>query len=289
MESANLKVHGIFTKFKQKVRKNMFPSWKIARLSGINVFIHWTFWLLPAWVILTQRDSAEKLSLWLNLLLLASLFVCVVMHEMGHALTARHFGIGTRSITLCPLGGIAQLERMSQKPWEEFCIAIAGPLVNVVLAAILAVMFVAGLVLDPELVDSAAGHFLAILLALNIMMVLFNLLPAFPMDGGRVLRALLANSMGLLRGTRVAVAVGTIVAVLMGVVGVAWAGNPWLVLIGLFVSWSGHQELRVLEMDERRRLAAEEEEPLPAILVPMPARRATICIWDAQRGEWIRQ
>src|ERR1700722_20597187 len=126
----------------------MIPSLRIAKVFGINVFIHWTFWLLPLWVILTYHDSPHMMPLWMNLLLIAALFVCVVLHELGHALTARQFGIRTRQITLSPLGGIAQLERMSPNPWEEFCIAIAGPLVNVALAMILGVCMLPGLAVN---------------------------------------------------------------------------------------------------------------------------------------------
>src|SRR5947209_4818201 len=121
----------------------MFPSMRIAKVAGINLFIHWTFWLLPLWVVLVFHDS-DVMSLGKHLALIAALFGCIVLHEFGHALTARHFGIQTRSITLSPLGGIAQLERMSHEPWEEFCIAIAGPLVNVAIAGVLGAGLCAG-------------------------------------------------------------------------------------------------------------------------------------------------
>src|SRR5437773_2721796 len=99
----------------------MFASWRIARILGIDLFIHWTFWLLPVWVLF-NHDESSMFPLWIHMTLIACLFACVVLHEFGHALTAREFGIGTRSITLSPLGGLAQLERMSHQPWEEFCI-----------------------------------------------------------------------------------------------------------------------------------------------------------------------
>ncbi|HZZ82534.1 MAG TPA: site-2 protease family protein, partial [Gemmataceae bacterium] len=236
----------------------MFPSLKIARLFRINVFIHWSFWLLPLWVMLNQHEDSI-LPLWMNLTLIAALFGCIVLHEFGHALTARHFGIRTRSITLSPLGGIAQLERMSHEPKEEVWIAIAGPMVNVVIAAGLGTFLLLGIILDPKLFETAPGTFLGMLLLLNIVMVVFNMIPAFPMDGGRVLRAILAGSMGLLEGARVAVIVGTVFAVLIGVVGVFLFGNPWMVLIAAFVIWSGFQELRALEYEEQQRREAEEE------------------------------
>src|SRR5437870_5818096 len=119
---------------KQKVRHLMLPSWKIGKAFGIDLYIHWTFWLLPAWVAL-QSVGSTGLSLALSLSVLAAAFGCVVLHELGHALTARRFGIGTRDITLYPIGGVAMLENMPEKPLQEFCIAVAGPLVNVVIAA----------------------------------------------------------------------------------------------------------------------------------------------------------
>jgi Zn-dependent protease len=246
----------------------MFPSLKIARLFRINVFLHWTFWLLPLWVMLNQHEGS-MLPLWMNMVLIAALFVCIVMHEFGHALTARHFGIRTRSITLSPLGGIAQLERMSHEPWEEFWIAIAGPMVNVAIAMVLGVFLLLGVNLDPNLMETTPGMFVGWLLVMNIVMVVFNMIPAFPMDGGRVLRAILSGSMGLLEGTRIAVIVGTVFAVLIGLVGVFFFQNPWMVLIAAFVIWSGFRELRALEYEEEQRRRDEEEE----IYVVVPSSR----------------
>jgi Zn-dependent protease len=258
----------------------MFANLKIARIHGINLYIHWTFWLLPLWVVFTWHGS-EVLPLWMYLLLIGTLFACVVLHEFGHALMAERFGIRTRRITLSPLGGIAQLERMSQKPWEEFCIAVAGPLVNVVIAALLGAVFVAGAAVAPSLMETQAWYFLGLLVALNVVMVVFNMIPAFPMDGGRVLRAILANTMGLLPGTRVAVTVGTVCAILMGLAGAFGLDNPWLLLIALFVILAGRQELAALEMDERHRLAAEDE--------VTPNAHVTLCLWDPVRGTWVRR
>ena len=269
----------------------MFASWKIARLFGIDLFIHWSFWLLPLWVVFTW-DGAEMFSLGMHLLLIASLFVCVVLHELGHALTARKFDIPTHRIVLTPLGGIAQLERMSQKPWEEFCIAIAGPLVNVAIASLLGIILLAGYFVIADATHTGMWDFLSVLLGLNLVMVIFNMLPAFPMDGGRVLRSILAGSVGLLPGTRIAVAVGTVVAAFIGIGGMLALGNPFLFVIGLFVILAGYQELRVLETEARDREAAEEE-PLPAMLAtptrhPRPTTHVTVCVWDPERHVWVR-
>lgn len=262
---------------------------RIAKVFGINLYIHWSFWLLPLWIVFFGHESGI-ISLWMHLLLIAALFGCIVLHELGHALTARHFGIRTRRITLSPLGGIAQLERMSHKPWEEFCIAIAGPLVNVAIAGVLGFALFAGYGFDAQILETLPGSFLGMLLLMNIVMVVFNMIPAFPMDGGRVLRAILASSMGLLQGTRVAVTVGTVFAALIGLVGVFVWHNPWMLLIGLFVIWAGHQELRALEMEDRERQAEAEEEE--AIVVPPsrhPGTHITVRVWDPERGAWVRR
>jgi Zn-dependent protease len=255
----------------------MFASLKVGRVLGINLFIHWTFWLLPLWVVFTRSGDA-LISLSMNLLLLAGVFACVVLHELGHAVAARHFGIRTRRITLTPLGGMAQLERMSQKPWEEFCIAVAGPLVNVAIAAVLGPIWLGGLTTLGGLFP-AVWEFLGLLLLANVVMIVFNLLPAFPMDGGRVLRAILAGSMGHLNGTRIAVAVGTVVAACIGLAGIFLLGNPWMLFIGLFVIFAGHQELRFLEMEERERLADAEAE---AVTVP-----TRTFVWDPVKHTWV--
>ena len=252
----------------------MLGCWRIARIFGIDLFIHWTFWLLPVWVLFARDAENAIMPLWLEFLTIGSLFFCVVLHEFGHALTARRFGIGTRSITLSPLGGIAQLDHMSHKPWEEFCIAIAGPLVNVSIAGVLGLGVLGAYVLEPGVVNTLWWRFMAALLSLNVMLVVFNMLPAFPMDGGRVLRAILASSMGLVQGTRVAVTVGTVVAILMGAAGLLVFGNPWIFLIAAFVILAGQQELRALEAEDRQR---------------REALRLTIPWWDSRRGMWVRR
>src|SRR5262249_24528238 len=157
-----------------------------------------------------------------------------------------------RDVTLYPIGGVARLERMSEKPWEEFWIAIAGPMVNFVIAGALAfVMFFTPL-LQPDILHGLAGELVAYLFGMNIVLFLVNLLPAFPMDGGRVLRALLAVPFDRLTATRGAVFVSAAVAILMGAAGVWFLHSPWPLLIGLFLIWAGHQELRMLELQREQ-------------------------------------
>ena len=203
----------------------------IFRVAGIQLRIHITFLLLIGWLAFgyyAEGGSAVALSRVVFILLL---FVCVVLHEFGHAFAAKAFGINTPDITLLPIGGVARLERMPEEPVQELIIAVAGPMVNVVIALGL---FVAG---GPQVfVDSSTvegGGFLAQLMTINIMLVLFNLLPAFPMDGGRVLRALLATRLSYARATQVAATVGQGFAFVFGFIGLIW--NPFLIFIALFV------------------------------------------------------
>jgi Zn-dependent protease len=202
----------------------------------IGIYVHWTFLLLPIYLILTA-GSSPVLSL---MAFVAAVFGCVVLHELGHALTARRFGIETRDITLYPIGGVARLERMSEQPWEEFWIAIAGPAVNVVIAAMLAV----GLFAAPYLTDFVTPMevFAEHLLIANLMLIGFNLLPAFPMDGGRVLRAILSHRLGRVRATKIAADVATVFAVGMFLIALL-GGHPFLMLGAVFVFFAGRQEL----------------------------------------------
>ncbi|MFC1707784.1 site-2 protease family protein, partial [Planctomycetota bacterium] len=181
----------------------------------------------------------------LTTLWIACLFGSVAAHELGHALAALGYGIRTRAITLLPIGGVAMLERDLRVPRHEFVVALAGPLVNVMIAALLALTerLLAG-VLAPS-----AGIFALTswALTINLALAIFNLIPAFPMDGGRVLRAHLATRMGRLRGTRIAARVGLVVAVLIGILGLF--GNPMLVLIALFVYLAAQAELRRVEAE----------------------------------------
>jgi len=213
-------------------------QWKLGRFAGIDVFVHATFLLLIGWVGYSSWLDHQNWGAVLNgILFILALFLCVVLHEYGHALTARRYGIKTRDITLYPIGGVARLERMPEKPIEELWVALMGPAVNVILAAFLFAYLTAmnGLVpLSHITVDS--GSVLERLLFANIILVIFNLIPAFPMDGGRVLRALLAMRMDYVRATQVAAYIGQGMAFLLGFVGLF--GNPFLLFIALFV-WIG--------------------------------------------------
>lgn len=214
-------------------------SWRIGRIAGIDLYVHVTFLILVGWVALShyraRQSSADAL---IGVAFILCLFGIVVLHELGHALTARRFGIATRDITLLPIGGVARLERMPEDPKQELLVALAGPAVNVALAAILFVVLALGAGLAPYGdVVRIGGGFLNQMFWVNVSLAVFNLLPAFPMDGGRVLRALLALRMDYVRATQIAAGVGQAVAVVFGFVGLVQT-NPFLVFIALFV-WLG--------------------------------------------------
>lgn len=213
-------------------------SWKIGRAFGIDVYMHATFLLLVIFVLFIYwMDQHSLLTTLMGLLLVLAVFACIVVHELGHALTARKYGIRTRDIILLPIGGVARLERMPEKPSEELKVAIAGPLVNVAIAGILlAALLAAGISPNWSELRWVGGGFWEKLMVVNVWLIGFNLLPAFPMDGGRVLRALLATRMEYARATQVAARIGQAMALVFGFVGLF--SDPFLLFIAIFV-WMG--------------------------------------------------
>ncbi len=216
-------------------------SWKIARFWGIDIYMHATFLLIVLWVAFSYWVEFHNWEAVLGgVVFILALFVCVVLHEYGHALTARRFGVRTRDITLYPIGGVARLERIPDKPEEELWVAIAGPAVTAAIAVVLLIIMVlTGTPPTLQSITLASGSFIARLFAVNVLLFLFNLLPAFPMDGGRVLRALLAMHMDYLRATQIAAGVGQAMAFVFGFVGLLT--DPWLLFIALCV-WIGAEQ-----------------------------------------------
>ncbi|MBL8947501.1 MAG: site-2 protease family protein [Myxococcales bacterium] len=212
-------------------------SWTIGSLFGVRIRIHATFTLLLAWIVASNTMSGEGTAATIRAVVMTlSLFAIVVMHEFGHVLAARRYGIVTRDIMLLPIGGVASMERLPDDPRQEFVVAIAGPAVNVALALGFAALAFA---LDRPL--AAAGvlehaDWVGQLFWANVVLAVFNLIPAFPMDGGRVLRALLALRMGTDRATATAARLGQGLALLFGFLGLF--SNPMLVFVALFV-WTG--------------------------------------------------
>ncbi|MBC6953564.1 MAG: site-2 protease family protein [Leptolyngbya sp. PLA2] len=242
--------------------------------------MHWTFLLLVGWIVFVSLTRGGDLvgTAW-SLGFVAALFTCVVLHELGHALAARRYGIATRGITLLPIGGVAALERMPTEPVQEIVIALAGPAVNVVIAGLLFGLLAAfGDVRPtgtPVLFVGEHYGFVTHLAIVNVALVLFNLLPAFPMDGGRVLRALLATAMSYADATEWAARVGGLMAALFVALGLFF--NPWLVFIALFVFLGGQAEARAA----RTRSVLEGVNVGQAMLTVFRALRADETLADA--------
>jgi Zn-dependent protease/predicted transcriptional regulator len=223
-------------------------SLRLGRYAGIDVYLHVTFLLFIGFIAfataLTERSLAAAGA---GVGFFLAVFLCVLLHEYGHALMARRFGVRTRDITLLPIGGVARLERLPDKPVQELWVALAGPAVNVVIAALLLGLLLArGLLTADAFTAVTRGGFLERLLTVNVLLVAFNLLPAFPMDGGRVLRAFLALHLDYARATQIAATLGQGMALLFAAVGLFW--NPLLLFIALFVWIGAGQEAAAAQM-----------------------------------------
>jgi Zn-dependent protease len=216
----------------------MKSSFNIGKVFGIDLKINITFLFLLLWVALSSLLNGASVGNALSeMTFIIILFVLVVLHELGHALTAKKFGIVTKDILLLPIGGVARLEKMPEDPKQEFLVAIAGPAVNLVIGALLFVgLLVSGFFNQPLSLALVEENLWMQLLIANITLVLFNLIPAFPMDGGRMFRSLLALRMDPVKATSIAARIGQGIAVVIGVLGFFF--NPWLVLTAIFV-WVG--------------------------------------------------
>ena len=224
-------------------------AWKIGQFAGIGVYIHATFLILVVWVLFVYWNDAHTIrGMVSGLLFTLALFACVVLHEFGHALMARRYGIRTLNITLLPIGGVSRLERMPDQPKQEFCVAFMGPAVSISIAILLfLVLRAAGASVSLESLSSwTAASFFARLMIANATLAIFNLLPAFPMDGGRIFRALLARFVDSQKATNIAAGVGHVIAVLFAVLGLFT--NPFLVLIALFIWMGATQEATMAQV-----------------------------------------
>jgi stage IV sporulation protein FB len=226
-------------------------SLRVLRVAGIDVRMHFTFLLFLAWIGYAHYQEGGAPAAVQGVFFISLLFGCVLLHEFGHAIAARAFGIHTPDITLLPIGGVARLERMPDKPWQELVVAAAGPAVNVVIALVLLLgLGISGSLFDLEQMLHHPQVSVAVKLAsFNIVMMLFNLLPAFPMDGGRVLRALLAMVTNYVRATQVATRLGQVMALGLGAWGL-FSNNPLLIFIAFFVYLGAAQEAALVQMRE---------------------------------------
>ena len=303
----------------------------LGRAFGIPLYIHWTFVLLPLYVLYSSHEKAVP-AILLAEGVVFSLFGCVLLHELGHALMARAFRIRTRDITLYPIGGVARLESTGHGAFQEVCIALAGPAVNLVLVfllipVIVVMILVSGISRPMDVMTGLIGgpwgtalEYLLLLCFGNAILLLFNLVPAFPMDGGRVLRALLSIPLGLIPATAVAagigsvIAIGAIIAIGTGFGGLSFREYPLLVLVSCFVIFAGQMELanlRRLEAYRKQEELRRRQRPPVEILVRMgdpldasvpmrpigvlePSELAgqnagfTGFLWDAETKVWVR-
>lgn len=214
----------------------MKNSLYIGKIAGIKIFLHWTFPLIILWIIFTNlRNGSHAGEITWSVVFVLALFVCITLHELGHALAARKYHIQTSDITLLPVGGVARLERIPEKPVQELVVALAGPAVNGVIVLILFIFLqLTSLPTDLSVINHVgADNFLLSLALVNAWLAIFNLIPAFPMDGGRVLRALLAFRINRVLATKIAASIGQALAVVFVFLG--FFGNPFLIFIGLFI------------------------------------------------------
>lgn len=231
----------------------MRGSLSLGKVFGIRVQVHWTFLLIIIWAIYVGWSRGNSLNsiLW-TVAFVLSIFACVVLHELGHSLTAKRFNINTRKITLLPIGGVASLERMPEDPKQELWVAVMGPMVNVVIAFILYFFVQSQLTIfdRPEEAEVffqtiTSENFLLYLFMTNILLVAFNAIPAFPMDGGRVLRALLSLKMDRVRATQIASNLGQLIAIFFFFIGLAY--NPILIFIAIFVFFGASGEYTMIQ------------------------------------------
>ncbi len=229
----------------------MKQSPPLLRISGIAIRIHWTFFLIILYIIyINMKAGLNAMQIGWSVLFVLALFVCVTLHELGHALAAKRYGIKTKDITLYPIGGVARLEKMPERPFHELVVALAGPLVNVIISLLLLPLLLSSGLLSGQQEPSkvlivGAANFLPMLALINLWLALFNLIPAFPMDGGRVLRALLSMKTGRLKATQIAAAIGKILAI--GFIIAGFYMNPFLIFIGLFIILGAQAEAEMVK------------------------------------------
>jgi Zn-dependent protease/CBS domain-containing protein len=224
-------------------------SWSvnIGKVAGTVVRIHLTFLLFLAWIFVASYAAYGATSAWTTVIFMVLLFLCVLLHEFGHIFTARAFGVRTPYVTLLPIGGVSQLESIPEEPWEEFLISVTGPLVNVVIALLLVVFGGASLKIAAATgLENMQFSMIDRLAMVNLFLAVFNLIPAFPMDGGRVFRALLATRLGYVRATEVAAAIGQFVAFALGFFGLMY--NPILIFIAIFVYLAASSESHMVAL-----------------------------------------
>jgi Zn-dependent protease/CBS domain-containing protein len=223
--------------------RSMKYSLYLGKIAGIRISVHWTFLILILWIIFSNMRSGLGFNeiVW-SIVFVLAIFLCVILHELGHSLTAQRFNIKTREISILPIGGVAQLESIPEKPKEELLVALAGPAVNVLIAALLYPFVTLGNNVGDlqDLSHIGPENFFVALMSINLWLALFNLIPAFPMDGGRVLRALLGFKLSHSKATAIAASIGQVLAIVFVFLGFFY--NPFLIFIGFFIFLGAQSE-----------------------------------------------
>lgn len=218
---------------------------KLGRVAGIDVFLHWTFVFAPLALVFQSWYLQNSLAMTgILLVLLCCVFACVLLHEFGHALAARLFDVQTRDIILTPIGGLARLINVPKKPLHELVITLAGPMVNLLISSVMALYLYlrgAGFLLSPTIAMNDLSVFI---FYINLFLFGFNLVPAFPMDGGRVLRACLASFMSFEKATLIAGSIGQVLAIAFSVYGLLVQQYP-MCAVGLFVFFAARAEIQL--------------------------------------------
>ena len=241
-------------------------SINLFRVFGIQLAVHASFLLLLAYYGYEGWSDDGLPGLVWSLGLIVLFFVCVILHELGHSLTARRYGVRVPRILLLPIGGMAEFDRIPRKPSEELLITIAGPAVNFAIAALLLPLVWHGLFSEDAIPEFSLGNLLEQLWVANLFMGCFNLLPVFPMDGGRIFRALLAIKLPYLRATFWAVSVGKVLALIFAAVAIFYFNRPVTCVLFLFIFWAGNAEYKyTLRRDEEDRYWAEMSRRLQVV------------------------
>jgi Zn-dependent protease/predicted transcriptional regulator len=254
----------------------MKANLSLGSISGIKIKVHWTFFLLIVWIVFDElKRGGNSESILFNITFILAVFACVVLHELGHALTAKRFGVKTEKITLLPIGGMASFDKIPESPKQELLIVIAGPLVNVAIAIILYFIVPVEELFNQSFTDAydifasfSFQNFLFFLFIVNVALAVFNMIPAFPMDGGRLLRALLALKMNRSKATQIAASLGQFIAVVFLLIGLLY--NPFLVFIALFIFLGAYGENQTVQQMELLKNHTVEEAMLLSITTFKP-------------------
>ncbi len=252
--------------------KNAYP---IGKLFGIPIKVHITFIFLLLFMSIMISHAGADISFLYGMFIIVLIFLCVVLHEVSHSLVAKHFGINVRDIILLPIGGVAQIEEMPEDPKEEILIAIAGPLLSLTLSAIFLILSILVYGKSKIEIDIFSKNILMTLFTINLVLGIFNIFPAFPMDGGRVLRGVLALFMNHLKATKIAVSIGQLFAIFFIFFGIFY--NWWLILIGFFIYLGASSEEKMAEI----RASIQGIPVRNAMLTNFTVLRPNQCLGDA--------